>query len=90
VRCSEPDCSEPAAFKIAAPWKDDSFSGLRAYGFACIDHLERIHRSSEVRWLACEPVPEEMVMELGIYRFEPGKLDSQAVRDRAVEESLRF
>ena len=89
VRCSEPDCGEPATFKVAAPWSDGRFSELKTYGFACSDHLKDVLRSAEARWLDYEPVPGEIVQEIGIYRYETGKSDRQLERDREVEERIR-
>jgi hypothetical protein len=88
VRCSAPDCPEPATHKIAAPWSDGRFTELKTYGFACLDHVRDILRRAETRWLDYEPVPGEKVYEIGIYRFEPGKSDRQLERDRELEDSL--
>lgn len=35
VRCSMPGCGEPAAYKIAAPWRDGHHNALKTYEFAC-------------------------------------------------------
>ncbi len=88
VRCSEPDCGEPAVFKIAAPWTDGRFRELKTYGFACEEHVRDVLRSAEVRWLNYEPVRGEAVHEIGIYRYEPGKRDAELVRDSDIEESM--
>jgi hypothetical protein len=88
VRCSEPDCSEPACYKIAAPWTDGRFNELKTYGFACAAHLPDVLRSAEVRWLDYEPVRGEAVHPIAIYRYEPGKRDSELQRDSDIEETL--
>lgn len=88
VRCSEPGCQEPARYKIASPWTDGRYQELKTYGFACAEHLPDVLRSAEVRWLDYEPVRGEAVHPIAIYRYEPGKRDSELVRDRDVEESL--
>jgi hypothetical protein len=88
VRCFEAGCQEPATFKIAAPWSDVRFWELKTYGFACSDHLRDVLRSAEARWLAYEPVPGEIVQDIGIYRYEPGKSDRELVRDKDVEETI--
>jgi hypothetical protein len=90
VRCSEQDCEEPAVYKIAAPWSDGRFKELKTYGFACTDHLRDVLRSAEARWLDYEPVKGEIVQDIGIYRYEPGKSDRQLRRDEDIEDSLRF
>jgi hypothetical protein len=89
VRCFEAGCEEPATYKIAAPWSDGRFSELKTYGFACADHLKDVLRSAEARWLSYEPVRGEVVQEIGIYRYEPGKGDRQLRRDKDVEENIR-
>jgi hypothetical protein len=88
VRCSAPDCTEPAAYKIAAPWSDGRFSELKTYGFSCDDHVREVLRSAETRWLDYEPVSGEKVREIGIYRYEPGKPDSQLKRAHEMEEEF--
>jgi len=89
VRCSEPNCEEPAVYKIAAPWSDGRFKELKTYGFACADHLKDVLRSAEARWLDYEPVKGEVVQDIGIYRYEAGKSDRQLQRDEDIEDSLR-
>ena len=88
IRCSQPECPEPAIYKVAAIWSDRRFSELKTYGFACVEHLEDVFRSAEARWLSYEPDPDERIRELGIYRLEPGRRSRQLQRDRALEESF--
>jgi hypothetical protein len=88
VRCSEPDCREPACYKIAAPWKDGRFSELKTYGFACAEHLKDVIRRAEARWLEYDPVKGESVQDIGIYRYERGKSDRQLGRDKDLEDSI--
>jgi hypothetical protein len=89
VRCSRPECREPATYKVAALWSDRRFPELKTYGFACADHVEDVFRDAEARWLAYQPDPDERLQEVGIYCFEPGRSDHDLERDRALEESLR-
>jgi hypothetical protein len=89
VRCSWPECQEPAIYKVAALWRDTRFSELKTYGFACADHIEESFRDAEARWLAYEPDPAECLEEVGIYYFEPGGKNRHLERDRALEESFR-
>ena len=84
-----PGCGEPAAFKVAAPWKDELYSGLKTYGFSCEDHLPAIFEDAEARWLDYDASPEETVEELGVFRFEPGKGDRNLQRERELEYALR-
>ena len=89
VRCSLPECREPASYKIAAPWSDGSFSELKSYGFACSDHLGPVFRDAEQRRQDYEPAPGEAIEELAIYRFEQGKRDRQLQRLWGLEENYR-
>lgn len=89
VACSHPGCQEPAAYKIAAPWSDGSFSELKTYGHACADHLGAVFREAEQRRRAYKPSPGETVEEIGIYRYEQGKRDRQLQRLWGLEENYR-
>lgn len=89
VKCSEPECGEPAVYKVAAPWSDGQFSELKTYGLACREHIHDVLRSAEARWLDYEPVRGEVVQDVGIYIYEPGKFDRELQRDWDLEETLR-
>ncbi|MDX2036183.1 MAG: hypothetical protein SFX72_05995 [Isosphaeraceae bacterium] len=89
VRCSWPGCEEPVVYKIAARWSDGSFNELKTYGFACADHLGSIFRAAEARRNACSVTPGETLGEIQIYKWEPGKRDSQLTRLAGLEENYR-
>jgi hypothetical protein len=89
VRCSMPECREPASYKIAAPWSDGSFSELKTYAFACSNHLGPVFRWAEARQEAYAPAPGETVEEIAIYRYEQGKRDRQLQRLWGLEENYR-
>lgn len=89
VRCSLPGCAEPAAYKVAANWSDGSFSELKAYGFACSDHLGPVFRAAEQRRQEYAPRPGEVLEEIGIYKFDHGKRDRQLQRLWGLEENYR-
>jgi hypothetical protein len=89
VRCSVPDCHEPATYKIAAPWSDGAFTELKTYGHACSEHLGVVFRESEERREAYVALPSETVEEIGIYRYEQGKRDRQLQRLWGLEENYR-
>lgn len=89
VRCSLPDCTGSASYKIAAQWSDGSFAELKSYGFACSDHLAPVFREAEVRRNDCEPPPGEMLEEIAIYKYEQGKRDRQLQRLWGLEENYR-
>ena len=89
VRCSLPGCEDAATYKIAAHWSGGSFSELKAYGFACSDHLGMVFRDAEERQQSYETAPGETVEEIAIYRFEQGKRDRQLQRLWGLEENYR-
>jgi hypothetical protein len=90
VLCSHPRCSEPAGYKIAARWSDGSFAELKTYGFACSDHLGEVFQDAENRRLDYTLCPGEVIEEIAIYRFEPGKRDRQLQRLWGLEENYRI
>jgi hypothetical protein len=89
VRCSLEGCREFAAYKIAAPWSDGSFSELKSYGFACSDHLGAVFREAEQRRMDYRPAPGETTEEISIYKYEQGKRDRQLQRLWGLEENYR-
>jgi hypothetical protein len=89
VRCSLPQCAEPASYKVAAPWSDGNFSELKTYGFACASHLGAVFRAAEERQESGPPPPGETVEELAIFRYEQGKRDRQLQRLWGLEENYR-
>jgi hypothetical protein len=89
VRCSLPECREPASYKIASPWSDGSFSELKTYGFACSNHLGQVFRNAEARQGEYPPSPGEAIEEIAIFRYEQGKRDRQLQRLWGLEENYR-
>ena len=89
VRCSLPNCAEPAAYKISAQWSDGSFSELKSYGFACSDHLGPVFREAEDRREDYKPGPGESLEEIAIYKYEQGRRDRQLQRLWGLEENYR-
>src|SRR4051794_4776362 len=90
VPCSHPVCSEPASYKVAARWSDGRFAELKTYGFACSDHLAEVFQDAEDRRLDYTLCPGEVIEEIAIYRFEPGKRDRQLQRLWGLEENYRI
>lgn len=89
VRCAASGCDQLATYKIAAAWSDGTFSELKTYGHACAWHLGEIFRAAEARRASYRPAEGETLDELGIYKFEPGKLDRQLQRLWGLEENYR-
>ena len=89
VHCSHASCDERAAYKIASHWSSGTFSELRTFGFSCSEHLGEVFQDAEDRRLDYTPCPGEVVEEIAIYRFEPGKRDRQLQRLWGLEENYR-
>ncbi len=89
VLCSHSCCFEPAAYKVAARWSDGSFSELKTYGFACSQHLGDVFQDAEDRRPDYALGPSEVIEEIAIYRFEPGRRDRQLERLWGLEENYR-
>jgi hypothetical protein len=89
VRCSLPDCHEPATYKIAAQWSDGRVSELKSYGFACSDHLGSVFRDAESRRQDYQTSPGETLEEIAIYKYEQGRRDRQLQRLWGLEENYR-
>jgi hypothetical protein len=80
VLCSHRSCGKPAAYKIASPWSYGKFNELKCYGLACSEHFGDAFRDAQRRSQLHQPSPDESVGEIGIYRYEKGKLDKQLDR----------
>jgi len=76
LTCSHPRCRETPAFKVAAPWSDEHHHGeLKTYGFACKAHLDDVRGDALRRRAACRPSPDEVIGDVEVYHYEPGKKD---------------
>jgi hypothetical protein len=89
VRCDLPNCQETAAYKIAAPWTDGIFHEMKSFGLACVDHLGPVFREAEARRKVHRPSPGEVVGDIGIYKLEPGRRDTQLQRLWGLEANYR-
>jgi hypothetical protein len=88
VVCSKPQCGKPAAYKIASPWSYGHFAELKSYGLACSEHFGDTYREAQRRSKLHAPSVEETVGEIGVYRYEKGKLDKELERLGGLEAKL--
>jgi hypothetical protein len=88
VFCSKPKCGKPAAYKIASPWSYGKFAELKSYGLACSEHFGDAFRDAQRRSKLHAPSVEETVGEIGIYKYERGKLDKELERLGGLEANL--
>jgi len=89
VLCSKPKCGKPATYKIASPWNYGLFAELKSYGLACSEHFGDTYREAQGRAQLHEPAAEEAVGEIGLYRYEKGKLDKHLERLGGLDETGR-
>ena len=80
VKCSIPGCEEPATHKVAAPWSDGPFAELKTYAHACYLHSRPAYSNALRRRRVYTPTPGEVIGEIGVYRYEFGKLDRDLER----------
>jgi hypothetical protein len=77
VHCGTPGCAADAEYKIAAPWSAGRWNELKTYGLACGAHYAQSYKDALRRRKIQPPSAEEVVGEIGVYRFERGKPDKQ-------------
>jgi hypothetical protein len=88
VVCGRAQCGKTATYKIAAPWSAGRFNELKSYGLACSEHYNDVYREAQRRSKLHHMSPEESVGEIGVYRYEKGKLDRQLERLVGAEGKL--
>jgi len=76
-KCSEPNCDQPATFKVGAVWTDGTRRELKNYGLACEGHrrsqLERARKHRGGLRLA----DGESVGEVSLFVLEHGRRDTE-------------
>ncbi len=73
VVCVKPHCGKPATHKIASPWSYGKLVELKTYGLACDEHQAEVLGDARRRCKLHPPSPDEIVGEIGVYRYEKGK-----------------
>ena len=75
-KCSDPDCDQPATFKVGAVWSDGTSRELKNYGLTCETHrqfqLERARHNRDGLRLA----EGETVGPVALFVLEPGRRDT--------------
>ena len=76
-KCSEPNCDEPAAYKVGAVWSDGTSRELKNYGLACEGHRgSQIERARKHR-SALRLADGESVGEVSLFVLESGRRDTE-------------
>jgi hypothetical protein len=89
VLCGKAQCGKPAAYKIASPWSYGRFHELKSYGLACSEHFGDTFREAQHRCKLHPTSSDEVVGEIGIYRYEKGKHDKQLERLGGLDQEGR-
>ncbi len=78
--CSAPNCSQPAVYKVAAPWSSGTSRELKNYGLACEAHRDSQLARGQLHRQGLVLADGETVGQVGLYRLEPGKRDAALAR----------
>ena len=88
VLCYEPECGQPAIFKIAARWSDGLTGELKTYGLTCEHCLPVWFRRSVGKQRACRRASNEVLEPPGVYRLHKARLDAELERMGELEAQL--
>ena len=79
-KCSEPNCEQPATYKVGAVWTDGTSRELKNYGLTCEEHrgsqLERARKHRDGLRLA----DGESVGAIALFALDPGRRDTELAR----------
>jgi hypothetical protein len=88
VLCYEPQCGQPALYKIAARWSDGLTGELKTYGLTCERCLPAWFRRSQEKQQACRRAANEVLEPPGIYRLQKARHDMELERLVDLEAQL--
>jgi len=89
IICYQPDCGQPAVYKIAARWSDGVTEELKTYALSCPACLPTSYRRSLHNQASCRLAPGEILEPPGIFLLERGQRDWQLRRLPELEAKLR-
>jgi hypothetical protein len=78
--CSAPNCGQPAAYKVAAPWSNGTSHELKNYGLACEAHRDSQFARAQLHRKGLVLAEGETVGNVGLYQLEPDKRDLELKR----------
>lgn len=79
-KCSAPQCNQPAAYKVAAPWSNGTSHELKNYGLACEEHRDSQLARAQLHREGLALAEGETVGSVGLYKLEPGRRDATLQR----------
>lgn len=88
VLCTDPGCTSPAAYKVAARWSDGLTAELKTYGLACSGCVGRMHAAAVGKRAGCLLAPGETLDEPGVYELHRGGRDKTLKRRPDLERAL--
>jgi hypothetical protein len=78
--CSAPNCKQPAAYKVAAPWSNGTQRELKNYGLACEAHRDAQLSRGQLHRQGLKLAQGESVGEVGLYQLVAGRKDLELPR----------
>lgn len=78
--CSDPGCSRPPRYKIAAPWSYGPLRELKNYGLACEEHRDPLLGRARRRREELAVGDDETVGSVEVFALRPGHRDVKLPR----------
>ena len=78
--CSALHCTNPARFKLAAPWSNGSSHELKNYGLACEEHKDALLARARVHRQGVTLAEGETLGTVGVYTLAANRRDVELQR----------
>jgi hypothetical protein len=78
--CSASNCTNPAVYKVAAPWSNGTSRELKNYGLACEAHRDSQLALAQMHRKDLKLAEGETVGQVGLYQVVPGRRDAELPR----------
>lgn len=88
IYCSNPECKNLAAYKIAAQWTNGLDRDLKTYGLVCDACLPSWFLSARQRHQQCRLAPGESLEAPAIFQLNPHHADRNLTRRQDLETSV--
>jgi hypothetical protein len=83
--CYAKECSNEAAFKIAARWSDGVTKELKTYFLSCAGCLAALYHAAKVKKAACRLAAGETLGEPEVFEITRGRRDRDLARRAELE-----
>ena len=78
--CSAANCTNPAVYKVAAPWSNGTSRELKNYGLACEAHRDSQLALAQMHRKDLKLAEGETVGQVGLYQVVAGRRDAELPR----------